>query len=214
MHFKTKKLLVLLLTAALILPVFSSTPAAASEDDSSYKAAYYKLIKELRKGNEVSEKGFDRFKLIYLDNDDIPELLAVDVPADSFENNNIYIYSLYTFYNGEAVKLGDFQSGVASAGGYRGNTFYIKKSGKILETSTAAASGDGDDIIYSMQDGELSEIASGKFNIADENAEWNGKSMTYDQYDKKLNKVFKTKKAKSFEEIKTVSYKSMKKKLK
>ena len=131
MHFKTKKLLVLLLTAALILPVFSSTPIAASENDAPYKAAYYKLIKELRKGNEISQNGFDRFKLIYLDNDDIPELLAVDVPADSFENNNIYIYSLYTFYNGEAIKLGDFQSGVASAGGYRGNTFYIKKSGKI-----------------------------------------------------------------------------------
>lgn len=213
MKLKVKTVLVLLLTASLVLPLFSVTPASASENDSSYKSAYYKLIKKLHKGNDVSEEGFDRFKLIYLDNDDIPELLAVDTPSDEFDNNNIYLYELYTFYNGEAVKLGDYSSGVASAGGYRGNTYYIKKSGKIYETSHASASGDGKDIVYSIQDGTMNEIANGDFNIASDDAKWNGKAMKTDRYQKKLKKVFNLKKAKSFEEIKTISYSSMKKKL-
>ena len=207
-----KTLLVLLLTATMAINVFTVVPAKASEKEEAYKA-YYDLIEELHQGDEWSG-GFDRFKLIYVDNDDIPELLAVDTPSDGFDNNGTYQYALYTYYNGEAVKLDNYSSGVASAGGYRGNTMYIKKSGKIFETYVSAGSGDGCDIVYKMQDGVMTEIAHGDFNIASEDAEWNGKAMSYTKYSKKLNKAFKMKKAKSFEELKTSSYKSMRKKLK
>ena len=213
MKLNAKTLLILLLTTALAVQAFIVSPISASEKDTSYKTAYYSLIKELHKGDEYSQ-GFDRYKLIYLDADDIPELLAVDTPSDQFDNNGTYRYEIYTYYNGKAVKLGSYASGVASAGGYRGDTFYIKKSGKIYETYISAGSGDGDDIIYSMQDGEMTEIAHGNFNIASEDAVWNGKNMSYTKYTKKLNKVFKTSKAKSLESLKTISYKSMRKKLK
>ena len=121
---------------------------------------------------------------------------------------------IYTYYNGQTVKLGEYASGVASAGGYRGDTFYIRKSGKIYETYISAGSGDGDDIVYKLQDGEMIEIAHGYFNITSDDTEWNGKIMSSTKYNKKLNKVFKTGKAKSLEEIKTISYKAMRKKLK
>ncbi|MBR4343566.1 MAG: hypothetical protein IKP88_12840 [Lachnospiraceae bacterium] len=213
MKTKVKTVLVLLLTTALVLQVFTSVPSFAAETDTDYKAAYYKLIKELHNSDEF-EGGTDRYKLIYLDNDSIPELLVVDVPSDTYHNNGTYRYDLYTFYDGKAILLGCYASGVASAGGYRGDTSYIKKSGKLLETYVAAASGDGENIVYSLQNGEMVEIARGAFNIASETTKWNGKEMSSEKYTKKLNKVFKTKKAISFEGIKTISYRSMRKKLK
>ena len=212
MKFAFKTLLALLLTVALAISVFTTVPALASEKDEAYKA-YYDLIEELHKGDEWSD-GFDRFKLINVDNDDIPELLAVNTPSDEYDNNGTYRYELYTYFNGEAVLLGSYASGVASAGGYRGDTMYIKKSGKILESYISAGSGDASDIVYKLQDGEMIEVAHGDYNVASEDAVWNGKSMSYLKYSKKLNKIFKTRKAKSFEELKTFSYKSMRKKLK
>lgn len=209
----TKISLVLFLAAALLLQTFTATDAYASDKDTAFKA-YYSLVKELHKSDEFSD-GYDRFALIYVDDDEIPELLAVDTPADEYDNNGIYYYELYTFYDGKAVMLGSYSSGVASAGGYRGDTRYIRKSGKLYETFFASSSGDGNDIVYKMKDGEMVETARGEFNIAnDETAVWNGKTMSGTDYSKKLNKAFKLKKAKSFEEIKTVSYKSMRKKLK
>ena len=205
----TKISLVLFLAAALILQSFNAAPAYASDKESAYKA-YYALVRDLHKTD-----GFDRFALIYVNDDDIPELLAVNTPSDEYDNNGIYIFELYTYYGGEAVMLGSYQSGVASAGGYRGNTMYIKKSGKLYETYHFSASGDGEDIVYKMKDGQMIETARGAFNIADEvTAVWNGKTMSGMDYAKKLNKAFKVKKAKSLEEVKTISYKKMRKKLK
>ena len=208
-----KNSLVPVLAAALLLQAFSVIPAHASDKKTAFKA-YYSLVKELHESDESSD-GYDRFALIYVDDDEIPELLAVDIPVDEYENNGTYMYGLYTFYDGRAVQLGSYRSGVASAGGYRGDTKYIRKSGKIYETYFASSNGDGNDIVYKMKDGEMAETAKGEFNIADnETRVWNGKTMSGADYDKKLNKAFKLKKAKSFEDIKTVTYKSMRKKLK
>ena len=105
MKLKTKILLVLLLTASMTLQAFTAAPVSASEKDQAYKA-YYDLIEELHKGN--GSGGFDSYKLICVDNDSIPELLAVDAPSDEYDNNGIYYYELYTYYDGKAVKLGNF----------------------------------------------------------------------------------------------------------
>ena len=213
MKLVTKIAVLFLLTAALLLQAFAVTPAHASEKESAYKA-YYDLVKKLHKGDELTG-AYDRFKLIYVDADDIPELLAVDVPSDEYENNGIYRYELYTYYDGKAVMLGCYSSGVASAGGYRGDTMYIKKSGKIYETYHASASGDGEDIVYILENGEMKETARGAFNIGnDETAVWNDKTLSAAKYAKKLNKVFNTNKGVSFESLKTSTYKSIRKKLK
>ena len=212
MKFTIKTVLALLLTVSLVINAFTTVPASASEKEQAYKA-YYDLIEKLHEGDEWSD-GFDRFALINVDNDGIPELLAVDTANDEYDNNGVTEYELYTYYNGEAVKLGSYASGVAGAGGYRGSTLYIKKSGKILETYISASSGDGSDIVYKMENGAMTEIAHGDYNIATDDTVWNGKAMSSSKYNKKLNKTFKMKKAKSFEDLKTSSYKSMRKKLK
>lgn len=208
----TKIAMVLLLAVSLVIQSAEAIPASASEKDQAFKA-YYDLIEELHKGDEFSG-GSDRFALIYVDDDEVPELLAVDTPADEYDNNGTYIYELYTYYDGKVVKLGNYASGVASAGGYRGNTMYIKKSGKIYETYMSAASGDGGEIVSQLKDGEMVELGQGTFNIGSDTATWNGKTVSAKKYSKKLSKIFKTKKAKSFEELKTISYSKMRKKLK
>ena len=212
MKRSTKTAIILALTVTLVLQVFASAPAAASEKKDAYKA-YYNLIEELHNG-VGTDYVFDRFKLIYLDDDDIPELLAVDTPDDEYDNNGTNIYEVYTYSDGNAVMLGTYRSGVASAGGYRGDTKYIKKSGKIYETYISSGSGEGADIVYIMEEGEMKEVARGAFNIDGEKCEWKGKKVSESKYSVKLQKVFKLKKAKSFEDIKTISYKSMRKKLK
>ena len=64
-----------------------------------------------------------------------------------------------------------------------------------------------------MKGGKLTKKAQGKFNISGENMEWAGKSVSEKTYYRKLNKIFDTEKAVSFEDIKFISYKAMRKKL-
>ena len=208
-----KTALLLLLAVSLVIQSPAAIPASASETDEAYKAAYYALIKELHKADEFTG-GFDRYALIYLDDDDVPELLAVDTPSDEYDNNGTYVYELFTYYDGKAVKLGNYASGVASAGGYRGNTMYIKKSGKIYETYISSGSGNGGDIVAQLKDGEMVELGQGTFNIESDTSIWNGKTVSNKKYTKSFNKLFKTKKAKSFEDVKTITYSKMRKKLK
>lgn len=209
-----KRTVALLLVASLAVaaPISTKVNAATSDQKDAYKA-YYSLIKDLHKSTEWSG-GYNKYKLIYVDNDDVPELLAVDTPADVYDNNGTYQYVVYTYYNGKAKKLSEFSSGVASAGGYRGDTYYIKKSGKIYETSISAGSGEGTDIVYKMNKGKLKKKAKGDYSLATETQKWNDKSVSAEEYNEKLNKAFNTKKAVSFEKIKTISYSKMREKLK
>lgn len=196
---------------SLLACFLSTTTAFAASKQDAYKA-YYPLVKELYNSKDEYES-YDHFKLLYVDADNIPELLAVQMPND-LVNNSTYFYKLYTYYDGQAVELGEFRSGVASAGGYRGSTAYIKKSGKIYETSMSAGSGDGSDAVYKLSNGELKVKGSGEFNIATGENEWKGKSVSSTTYNKKLNKLFNTKKGILFEELKLNSYSAMLKKLK
>ena len=209
---KTKSLLALSLSAALLLNGAIVTPVHASKKKDACKA-YYSLIKDLHKGDGW-EDGYDKFKLIYVDDDKVPELLAVDTPADYLDNNGTYQYELYTFYNGQATKLGNYSSGVASAGGYRGNTMYRKKSGKIFETYISSGTGDGGDTVYKQKKGKMVRVAHGDYHLADNTQEWNDKSVSNKTYSKKLQKAFNTKKGTEFTTIKTISYSAMRKKLK
>ena len=191
MKLKSKIALVLLLALSLAFQGITVTPASAADTDQAYKKAYYKLVKELY-NSDVYTGGFDRYALIYLDDDDIPELLAVHTPIDIYDNNGVYCYALYTYYDGKAVMLGYYTSGVASAGGYRGNTMYIKKSGKLYESYMQAANGNGGDIIYQLQNGEMVELGQGTYNIESDNSIWNGKAVSSSKYTKAFNNLFKT----------------------
>ena len=217
MEIKMKKRTVaalLMVSLSMIAQNFISVPVVhASQKEDAFNA-YYQLIEELHKAdsNPLSEV-YDEFELVYIDDDAVPELLAVDVPVDEYDNNGTYQYALYTYYGGEAVKLGDFSSGVASAGGYRGSTMYIKKSGKVYETYISSGTGDGSDIVYKMKNGNLVKKAKGDYHLATDTQEWKGKTVSKKAYNKKLKKAFNTNKGINLEEIKTKSYQSMRQEL-
>lgn len=193
---KKKSFMALVVAASLALQGTVAMEVHASKKQDAY-AAYYKLVKTLHTpDSSTGSEGADQFKLIFLDDDKIPELLAVDTPSDEYDNNGIYEYALYTYYNGKAVKLGDFSSGVASAGGYRGSTMYIPKSGKLYETFISSGSGEGSDIVYKQKNGKLIQKARGDFSIATEKQEWNDKSVSAKTYRKKLKNAFDSDKGK------------------
>ncbi len=210
-----KKRIVVSILTVLSLLVALSVPAkaeAATKKEKAFKA-YYKEIKEISSPDSPSG-GFEMFQLIYVNKDSVPELLAAHFPKDEYENNGIIEYALFTYADGKVVTLGGFSSGVASAGGYRGNTSYIKKSGLVFETYISAGSGKGSDIVYKMKGGELVKKASGDFDIAEGTYKWKNKTVSEKTYTKRLEKAYNSKKAVSFEEIEFISYKDMRKKLK
>ena len=212
---KRKGVVAFIVSISLALQGAVAMDVHASTKQDAY-AAYYKLVKTLHEPDvDAGSGGADQFKLIYLDDDKVPELLAVDTPANEYDNNGTYVYELYTYYDGKAVKLGDkFSSGVASAGGYRGSTLYIPKSGKLYETYIFSGTGEGSDIVYKLKNGKLVLKARGDYSMVTGTQEWNEKSVSDKAYSKKLKKAFNSDKGVNFETLKTMSYSAMRKKLK
>ena len=211
MKNKMQNLIIMVCIFSLFLSIFHVNPVYAADKKEAY-TAYYSLVKELYKARDEYES-FDRFKLIHVDADGIPELLAIQSPKE-LVNNSTYVYKLYTYYDGQICELGEFRSGVASAGGYRGTTAYIKKSGKIYETYMSSGSGEGSDVVYTLSKGKLKQKAKGDYSFVTGENEWNGKSVSSSSYSKKLNKLFNPENAVFFEEMKVDSYSAMRKKLK
>ncbi len=208
-----KKCIAKVAVASLTIGVLLNASMNVSAAKKTFKSEYLKVIKELKKPGEWTD-GFDQFQLIYLNDDKVPELLAVNTPGDEYENNGTYQYKIYTFYDGKAKGIGEFSSGVASAGGYRGNTFYIKKGGKIYETYISSGTGEGSDIVYEMKKGKLKNQGMGDYSLATETYEWKDQSVSKETYSDELNKLFDVNKATSFEAVKTMSYSAMQEKLK
>ncbi|MCR5507890.1 MAG: hypothetical protein K6F34_04295, partial [Lachnospiraceae bacterium] len=132
--------------------------------DNAYGALY------LDKVNELSSEGLaDQFALEYIDEDEIPELIASDSEG-SFDHENAFIF---TIYNGEVTELASVIAGVdggsldfaqganlihvsGSAAGMR-DVFSQIKDGKLEEVFTAEASSMDDDAGYSVDGKEVKE---------------------------------------------------------
>lgn len=68
-----------------------------------------------------------------------------------------------------------------------------------------------------MKKGKLSKADYGEYRVGEKskaNCKWKGKSVSAKTYDKKLKKALNGKKAKSFFDLKTISYSKISKKLK
>lgn len=205
-----KRIQAILCCLSLLVCALHIVPVHAADKADAY-SAYYSLVKELYSAKDEYES-FDHFKLLYIDDDAIPELLAIQYPAE-LVNNSTYVYRLFTYYDGGINELGEFRSGVASAGGYRGTTSYIKRSGKLYETAMSSGTGEGTDVVYKLSDGQLTVLGQGDWSLVSEESEWNGKTVSSTAYSKKIGKLFNSKKAIFFEELKTNSYRAMLKKL-
>lgn len=106
--------------------------------DVPYVRAYYDFLTEYAKDNLPDAKKIPKFDLIYIDNDDIPELLILE---DDCHAAGVKVYS---YYDGEVVEIGDF--------GSFGKMQYVEKEGLIF--SHFMGQGDASSDFLKMEDGK------------------------------------------------------------
>ena len=118
------------------------------------------------------------YSLIYVDNDDIPELV-IALPTTRYMTTLCWI-------SNDAVK--DTQLSWAS-GEVDYGVKYIEKSGLIR--SREAWQGAGGETIFNLSDGKLVEVAHGTFDEGfNYTYEWNDTSVTKEEYYDSVNQVF------------------------
>ena len=153
-------------------------------DDVSFQHAYVEYLQ-----NAEEEDPFEGYALIYLDDDDIPEVVEVG----SFEAMGCKILN---YSNGEVRET-------------QLNRLYFS----YIERGNLLCNSEGNmdnyyDLVYSIIDGEMILIAYGYYGAEDNSNvqfdeagepiyvyEWNGVKMEKEEYEKELNAVYDTKKA-------------------
>ncbi|MDO5292026.1 MAG: hypothetical protein Q4F05_04670 [bacterium] len=166
-----------------ILSVIKSKQEEPENKETPWKQAYLNYLK-----SETTEV-YEGYNLIYVNNDDIPELVEVG------ESEAIGCKVL-TYYNGQvnATQLSRLYFS------------YIPKQNLLCNS-------DGNmgvyyDVVYSIKNGKLTQIAEGIYGDEDnakpqfdENGneifvyKWNGNSVTKEDYEQSLNAIYNTKKA-------------------
>ncbi|WP_173020129.1 MULTISPECIES: sigma-70 family RNA polymerase sigma factor [unclassified Eubacterium (in: firmicutes)] len=146
----------------------------------AWQNAYMNYIGEREKGNEASMD--IEYNLVYIDDDDVPELL---------------VYSGYTAGGGNVVTYYDNSIKDQYVANY--GVSYIEKSG--LFTSSAGRMDSYGDIVYRLNKGTFEELGHGKFGIFNEvnpsdygedryEYFWNDQKVTKEEYDEELKKVY------------------------
>lgn len=159
--------------------------AGAEAEKSGWKEAYISLLQSQDAGR------WDGYQLIYIDADEIPEL--VEIGNSEATGNRIVSYA-----NGAAEET-SLQ---------RLYFTYIERGGLLCNSE-----GSMDhyyDLVYSMKDGRLSQTASGYYGAEETGGlkfdekgepiyqyEWNGRQMSREDYERELNAVYDTSKAKA-----------------
>lgn len=116
--FRDKKVLISedeMQTLYYALEVSRDEKVVLSED---YAEAYYGFLREYYRNNPDSEFRPIGFRLVYIDGDDIPELLLME---DKYHAAGVLVY---TYYDGRMVEVGEF--------GSIGTMQYIEKKGMIF----------------------------------------------------------------------------------
>lgn len=147
--------------------------------DDQWKQVYIDYIQ-----NTLINNGWDGYELIKLDNDDIPELVAIG--CCEAQGNLVCNYYNGTVYSTQLSRLG---------------FYYIER--KNLLCNSEGLMDNYYDIIYSLIDGKLTQIVAGYWGELDGSGHhfdkdgnlvyqysWDGNSVTEDEYKKYLNSVF------------------------
>ena len=211
------RIIAMILAIVVIISVFpaSNVEAASRTKKKAYKA-YYKWIKsDEAKADDYANHRFNKFKLLDLDNDKIPELIALYEDRNNTDINN---YAICT-YDGKKVNSLKVSEGVAGAGGFRGVVTYIPKKGKIAACTSWAPSGSSYDTYYKIKKGKIiktNELSMTRefYPKATETYKINSKTVSKSKYNKTEKKIYASKKAAYFEKLKYISKKKMLKKLK
>lgn len=148
---------------------------------------YYDIVSGL-------DDKWDQFRFVYFDGDDFPDIIVSStVPG----LNDLKEYLVITRSRAGAEVNEDLRDGVASAGGYRGDLYYVPQNGILYERTYNAPANNPGDYVYLLDDGRLSLYATGRTEITDgytgpDDKEhltwfWNDTEVTAEEYEKKLN---------------------------
>lgn len=204
---KTKKVWSLLLT--LIMAFMMALSVQAASKNNAYKS-YLNWVSSGCKDEDGRRHNFNKFYLVRVDSDKIPELVAYkklsatygameDICVVSFKQNRIVTKSART--------------GVAGAGGFRGSFSFIPQKGKMRVCSWESANGSRCDEIYKLTHNGYKKIATANFSNRYDfdrmksswSYTWNEKKVSKKTLERKLLKAFNYKKAKQFTDLPFVS---------
>lgn len=115
--------------------------------EEGWQTAYKKQLNDIYNNQIKGDSAYNdaRFKLAYIDEDDIPELIV------SLNFMHICPADLYTYYNGEAVSVGSF--------GSFGVIYFRERTNAFL--GSYYSSGYGGDAVYMLKNGKAEEIWNG-----------------------------------------------------
>ncbi len=145
---------------------------------------------------------WDGFALIDLDGDGVNELFATCIEGER-EDPGIQPYMIVGYNADGAVKNEELQDGVAGAGGYRGNLYYLEGKGILHESMVFAPFGVPADSIYAIKDGSIEIRDMGEFVLDSANIPedgewnpleygswtWNGENLSEEEYNNKVNEA-------------------------
>ena len=196
---------VLLLISTVILAAF---PVQASTKSKTYKA-YKTWISKGAKDSHGDK--YNKFCLVNIDADKIPELVATS------SNYGISTYYILSYKGNRLVSL-TLYGGVSGTGGYRGNSMYLPSKGRLLAISASSGGrGSIQHTVYKLTKNGFSKYRTGSYDGifagSETNIQWNGKSVSIQQYNKSFKKAFNMKKGKYFDKLKYVSKAAILKKL-
>ena len=198
----------------LIMLFMNGKNVQAASSKKAYKAYYNWLVKD------VPSK-YKAFCLVKLDGDNTMELVG-HYKRKEYWDSRIKDYNIsedcyiICSYNGKDVVVEEFGEGKVNR--CYSELSYIPNKGKIRKSTFPSGAGVSWDEIVTLKKGKFKETASGTINCSGNYSEWdyiwNNKSVTEKKYKKLLKKAFDNSKAKSFSDLKFISKKKMKKKLK
>lgn len=129
------------------LPFRNGSFPEISEDEKvvlneEYAEIYYHFLRECYEDNPYKESIPMGFCLVYIDGDDIPELLVM---KDDSHAAGVWVY---TYYGGRMIEVGEF--------GSFGYMQYLEKEGRIFSAFTGQGASYSD--FLELEKGELKEI--------------------------------------------------------
>lgn len=204
-----KKIITTLMILTLTAAVFPMQSSASVKKKDAYKA-YIKWI------NASENKDYKKYKLMDINKDGVNELIAnYFSPMYNTEQ-----YAILTF-DGKKVDVKEARSGVASAGGYRGDTCINKSKGRIVETSVSSGTGSSYDYITVIKNGKfvqtvelIDEIKYSYYSSStSQQYLYNQKKISKSKYNQLSKKYFSGKDT-DLEKVKYVSRSKIKKQLK
>jgi hypothetical protein len=169
----------------------TDTPPMAISENEEYAylyEQYYDIISDL-------DPKWDKFAFIDVTVEGFPSVLITSSEMDPALD--LQDYMLLTYSNaGAYLNEEGLRDGVASAGGYRGNLYYVPYTGIIYEDACYAPYGNPCNKIYLLDNGQLFEYADGYTEVLEgyegpEDTEhlqyfWNVEEVSAEQYEENV----------------------------